>query len=156
MIWTRCVSTGPNLRGTAHWDQDVRVGFSDPFQVSGDCARGHEEDTVGEVLGGEQGALAESLLAEVKNSRPAKCGWPAMMKGTIIDIAAMQRKTDGLLPAVSDRFSGRLISRDGDQRDFAWCRLAGLRGDEWKVDLFDDAEHGFRYKRRAIESVLDI
>ncbi len=75
--------------GTSHWDQDVGVGFSDRFQVSGDGARGHEKDTVGEVLGGEEGTLAESLLAKVENSRPAKCGWPAVMKRKVIDVAAM-------------------------------------------------------------------
>jgi hypothetical protein len=66
--------------------------------------------------------LSESLLAKVKNPRPAKYGWTAVMERKVIDVAAMKRETDCLFLAVSNRFSGWLVSLDSDQRNSAWCR----------------------------------
>ena len=104
--------------GAAHRDQDVGVGLSDRLQVSRDGARGDEEDAIGKVLGGEEGTLTESLLAEVKNPRRRNAAGPPLER-KVIDVAAMKRETDCLLLAVSDRFSGRLVGRDSDQGDLA-------------------------------------
>ena len=125
------------------------------LQVAGDGSRGDEEDAIGEVFGGEQGSLTEGLLAEVEEPRLAKAGRPVLMKQEIVDLAAMEGEADGLLLAVGDGFSGRLVGGDGDEGDFARGRLRALGGEEGKVDLFDDAENGLGLEGRTVESLLD-
>ena len=108
---------------TAHRDQDVGVSLADHLQVAGDGSRGDEEDAIGEVFGGEQGSLTEGLLAEVEDSSLAKAGWTVLLKQQVVDLAAMEGEADGLLLAVGDGLSGRLVRGDGDEGDLPWGRL---------------------------------
>ena len=78
------------------------------------------------------------------------------MNQMIVDLATMQGEADGLLLAVGHRFSGWLVSSDGDERDLARRSLRGLGGEEGKVDLFDDVENGLGLEGRAVQSLLDL
>jgi len=100
--------------------------------------------------------LTESLLAKVEDPSLAKASRTVFLKQEVVDLAAMEGKADGLLLAVGDRFAGRLVRGDGDERDLPWRKLRGLGGEEGKVHLFDDAENGFGLERRTVESLLDL
>jgi hypothetical protein len=114
------------------------------------------EHAIGEVFGGEQGSLAEGLLAEVEKSRLAKSGRSLLLKQEIVNLAPMQGEADGLLLAVGDGLSGWLVSGDGDEGDLPWRRLRSLGGEERKVDLFDNAENGLGLEGRTVKSLLDL
>ena len=139
---------------TAHRDQDVGLSLADHFQVTRDGSRGDEEDAIGQVFGGEQGSLTKGLLAKVEDSSLAKASRTVLKKQEVVDLAAMEGEADGLLLTVSDGLSRRLVRGDGDKGDLPWGRLRGLGGEEGKVDLFDDAEHGLRLEGRTVQSLL--
>ena len=125
------------------------------MQVTGDGSWGDEEDAISEVFGGEQGPLAEGLLAKVEDSRLAKAGRAVLLKQKVVDLAAMEGQADGLLLAVGDGLSGWLVSRDGDEGDLARRRPEGLGGEEGKVDLLDDVENGLGLEGRTVKSLLN-
>jgi hypothetical protein len=148
---------GPEVvERTAHRDQNIGVSLADRYQVARDGSRCDEEDAIGEVFGGEQGSLAEGLLAEVEDSSLAKAGWAVLLKDKVVDLAAMESEADGLLLTGGDGLSGRLVGGDGQERDLPWERLSSLGGEEGKVDLFDDVENGFGLKGGTVESLLDL
>ena len=88
------------MERAAHGDQDIGVSLAHHYEVTGDGSRGDEEDAIGEVFGGEQGPLTEGLLAKVEDSRLAKAGGTVLLKQEVVDLAAMEGQTDGLLLAV--------------------------------------------------------
>src|SRR5207253_4746878 len=69
-------------------------------------------------------------------------GRSLLLEQPVVDRAPMQGETDGLLVAVGDGLSGRLVSGDGDEGDLPGRRLRGLGGEEGEVDLFDDGQIG--------------
>jgi hypothetical protein len=138
----------------AHGDQDVGVSLADHFQVARDGSWCDEEDAIGEIFGGEQGPLAQGLLAKVKDSRLAKAGRAVLLKQKVINLAAMQGQADGLLLAVRDGLTGRLVRGDGDEGDLSRGRLGALRGEKRKVDFFDNLENSFSLKGGTVKSLL--
>lgn len=114
----------------AHGDQHIGVSLADQYKGPGDSSRGDEEDAICEVFGGEQGPLAESLLAKVEDSRLAKAGRAVLLKQQVVDLAAMDGQANGLLLAVADGLSGGLIGDDGDEGDLPWGGFGGLGGEE--------------------------
>ncbi len=83
--------------------------LSQPSQVAGDGAGPDEKDAIGEVLAGQQAALAEGLLAEIRDALASEGGWPARLQQAVILLAPVQRETDGLLGAFGDGLAGRPI-----------------------------------------------
>src|SRR5262249_16913576 len=126
------------VKRAAHRDQDIGVSLAYDDQVAGDGSWGDKEDAVGQVFGSEQRPLTEGLLAEIEDPRLAKGGRSAFMNQEIVELATMQGEADRLFLADSHRLSGRLVSGDGDERDFARRSLRGFAGKVRKVDLFDD------------------
>ena len=144
------------MERAAHGDQDIRVSLAHHFQVPGDGSWGDEEDAIGEVFCGEQGALTERLLAQVEKPRLAKAGRSTLLKQEVVDLAAMERQANGLLVAEGDGLSSWLVGGDGDQGDLPWRRLRGLGGEEGKVDLFDDIEDGFSLEGGTVQPLLNL
>jgi hypothetical protein len=141
---------------TAHRDQNVGLSLADYLQVARDGSWGDEEDAIGQVFGGEQGSLTKGLLAKVEDSSLAKASWTVFLKQEVVDLAAMKGEANGLLLAVDDGFSGRLVRRDGDKGDLPWRGLGGLGREEGKVDFFNDAENSLGLKRGTVKSLLDL
>jgi hypothetical protein len=139
----------------AHGDQHAGVSLADQYKVTGDGSRSDEEDAIGEVFGREQGPLAEGLLAKVEDPRLTKAGGAVLLKQKVVDLAAMQSQADGLLLAVGDGLSGRLIRSDGDEGDLPRGRLGALGGEEGEVDLFDDVKNGFGLEGGTVKSLLN-
>jgi hypothetical protein len=74
----------------------------------------------------------------------------------IVDAAAMECKTDGLLLAVEYWLTGWFVSGDSDESDLARRSLRTLGGEEGKIDLFDDVENCLGLEGGAVQSLLNL
>jgi len=54
------------------------------------------------------------------------------------------------------RLARRLISADSNKADLSWRCFDALLIQERKVDLFDDLENRLGFKRRTVQSVLNL
>ncbi len=73
------------------------MGPADRLEVAGDGSPDDEADAIGQVFGGEPGALTESLLAEVEESGLTEAGGPVLLEHQVVDLAAMEGEAGGLL-----------------------------------------------------------
>ena len=93
------------MKRAPHRDQHVGVCLTHKYQVTGDGSWGDEEDSIGEVLGCEEGSLMRACWQRSR-SRPGENSRTALMEGEIVDLAPMKGETDCLFLAVGDRFAG--------------------------------------------------
>jgi hypothetical protein len=139
--------------GAAHRNEALGLLLAQLGQIAGDGAWGDEEDAEGQVLGGQEGALAEGLFAEVAEACLAETGRSVVVQEPVVLGAAMDGEVDGFLAAIHDGFSGRFFGIDGDEADRTWRShwTAGL--EEGEIDFPDDVTDGVGFEGRAIQSV---
>ena len=108
------------MQGAAHGNEHIGIVLADDDEIAGDGSGGDEEDTEGEILGSEERALTEGLLAKIKESRLSKGSRPVLGDELVVFDTAMEGEGDGLFVAVGDGLTGRLIGGDSDE-----CHLTG-------------------------------
>jgi hypothetical protein len=100
--------------------------------------------------------LTKGLLAKVEDSSLAKTSRTVFLKQEVVDLAAMEGETNGLLLAIGDGLSRWLVRGNSDEGDLPWGRFGDLSGEEGKVDFFDDAEHSLGLEWGTVQTLLDL
>ena len=144
------------LDGAPQRDHQAGVSLAQRRQVSRDRPGRDEEDPIGQVLGRQQGALAEGLLAEVGEAGLTKGSHALLVEQSIVLGAAVQRQADGLLLAIGHGLARRLIRGDGDQGDLAGRSHRRIAVGVGKIDFLDELEDRLGLKGRAVEAVSEL
>ena len=94
-------------------------------------------------------------MTKVEDSGLAKASGTIVVKQEVVDGAAMEGQADALFLAVGHGLSCRLVSGHGEQRDLPRGRLGSRRGNEGKVDLFDNAKNSLGFEWGTVKSLLN-
>src|SRR5215216_7431111 len=144
------------MQGAAHRQDQVRIALAQGLEVAADGSRSDEEDSVGEIFGGQQAALAERFLAQFGQPGTAEGLRPILLEQTVVLGAAMDGKAERHLLASSDGLAGRFLGGDGDQGHLAGGGAGGFGFQVGEVDILDHLEHGLGGKRRKVQALLDL
>ena len=137
-------------------DQHARMGLPQCGQVPRNGSRRDQENSVGQVLAGQQAPLTECLLTKRRDAGLPKPRRPLLVKETVVFRAAMERQANRLLLAIRHGLAGRFVGTDRHERDLAGRRRGCVRVGIGKIHFLDDLQDRLGLEGRAIQALPDL